>query len=167
MYALELLPHASFRLNNPGDAESPPFYTGPETYSRRVFDRAGGPTILYIEDEISDFELVRKALNETLTPPRLVWFSDAGEALFVCSSTLVPPDLVLLDINLPRIGGLQILERLKELPVFSKTKVVILTTSTSPLHRTQAMSLGADDYITKPFGYVGYDTVAERILSHL
>jgi DNA-binding response OmpR family regulator len=62
-----------------------------------------------------------------------------------------PIDLVLLDIMLPRLGGLELLAQLRRLPHRGRTPVIMLTAKGNETDRTQAEALGADDFVVKPF----------------
>ncbi|MDR5866024.1 response regulator transcription factor [Halomonas koreensis] len=61
------------------------------------------------------------------------------------------PDLVLLDISLPGIGGFDVLERLRADPERSRLPIVMLTAHGREVEREKGLALGADDYVTKPF----------------
>lgn len=61
------------------------------------------------------------------------------------------PDLVLLDISLPGIGGFDVLERLRADPALAGLPVIMLTAHGREVEREKGLALGADDYVTKPF----------------
>ncbi|MDR5858793.1 response regulator [Halomonas eurihalina] len=61
------------------------------------------------------------------------------------------PDLVLLDISLPGIGGFEVLERLRSDPAHRHLSIIMLTAHGREVEREKGLALGADDYITKPF----------------
>jgi DNA-binding response OmpR family regulator len=62
-----------------------------------------------------------------------------------------PPDLVILDSILPKVDGFQLITLIRNQPSWKKTPIVMLTASFSENSAVRAFSLGADDYITKPF----------------
>ncbi|PAU53203.1 MULTISPECIES: response regulator transcription factor [Pseudomonas] len=62
-----------------------------------------------------------------------------------------PPDLVLLDIMLPRLSGFDVCQRIRANPDWSKVRVVMLTAKGREVEVSKGLALGADDYITKPF----------------
>ena len=62
-----------------------------------------------------------------------------------------PPDLVLLDIMLPRLSGFDVCKRIRTNPDWSKVRVVMLTAKGREVEVSKGLALGADDYITKPF----------------
>ncbi len=62
------------------------------------------------------------------------------------------PDLVLLDIMLPDMDGLQILEKLRRDPLSKRLPIIMVTAKTTELDKVRGLDMGADDYLTKPFG---------------
>jgi len=109
--------------------------------------------IVLVEDNPGDVFLVRKALKEKGIAVDLTCFEDGQEAL---KSLLQPrrkvPDLILLDLNVPKIEGVDVLRTVRNTPHLADVPVLILTSSESPtdIHRTGL--LGAARYITKPSG---------------
>jgi len=74
-----------------------------------------------------------------------------------------PPDVVLLDLNIPVVSGSEVLEALKSDPTTADVLVVIVT-ATGEEGRKRAIALGADDYITKPFSPLALLRTVERVL---
>jgi len=70
--------------------------------------------------------------------------------LALASAAENPPELILLDINMPEMDGFEFLERLRQLPDHAQTPVVILTTEAAQADRTRALGLGVSTYVTKP-----------------
>ena len=62
-----------------------------------------------------------------------------------------PPDLIILDLNLPVIGGLEVCRILRARPGTSRVPIIMLTAKTSESDRVNGLDVGADDYVTKPF----------------
>ncbi|PPK72582.1 response regulator receiver domain-containing protein [Methylobacter tundripaludum] len=62
-----------------------------------------------------------------------------------------PPDLVLLDVMLPYVSGAHLLEQMRTMPTWAKTKIIMLTAKSGEKGVADALSLGADDFIAKPF----------------
>src|SRR6202044_1897063 len=73
------------------------------------------------------------------------------------------PDLVLLDLNLPKKDGREVLQEIKESPTLKSIPVVILTTSSSEADILKSYRLHANCYITKPVGLEGFLTVVKSI----
>lgn len=111
------------------------------------------PHILLIEDNPSDVELVRTAFEEIGVTADFTVFRDGDEAirgirLMVEGHHL--PQLVLLDLNLPRTSGHEVLTTLRTQPDFSAVPVIVLSTSNHPLDRQRSLAAGANDYQVKP-----------------
>ena len=101
--------------------------------------------ILIIDDE----KEIRKLLKVTLSAHNfLVEESENGNS-GVTKAAFFKPDLILLDLSLPDIDGLDVLKRIRE---FAKMPIIILSVRENENDKIIALDLGADDYITKPFG---------------
>lgn len=103
--------------------------------------------IYYVEDDLNIRELVVYTLNQMNLPARgfesAVPFWDAMTVL---------PDLILLDIMLPGEDGLQILRRLRADQTTAEIPVIMITAKGAEFDKVQGLDLGADDYLSKPFG---------------
>lgn len=109
--------------------------------------------ILLIEDNPADVFLIKEAMRAHGINFDLHWLADGEEALghvegFEAASHL--PQLILLDLNLPKVDGKELLSRIRSNRYLAKTPVVILTSSDSPHDRRETASLGASCYIKKP-----------------
>lgn len=104
--------------------------------------------IYCIEDEENIRELIVYALKSNGFDAD--GFEDGNEFAKALETSI--PDLVLLDIMLPGEDGLQILERLRKNPKTKDIPVIIISAKTSEFDKVKGLDLGADDYITKPFG---------------
>jgi two-component system KDP operon response regulator KdpE len=101
------------------------------------------PRILIVEDEVQ----IRRLLSMTLSPQfRLSEVSNGKEAL--SSAEAMRPDIVILDLGLPDISGLEVLKGIRE---WSELPIIILTAMNDSETIVGALNSGADDYITKPF----------------
>ena len=111
--------------------------------------------ILIIDDDPADAELTRIALLQELGDCSWHRVSDGVEALAYLLSKQNPfPDLIILDLNLPRIDGLEVLNQLKKEwgPALRDLKVVVLSSSYEPKDRNAARELGVRLYLQKPIG---------------
>ncbi len=111
--------------------------------------------ITLVEDNPGDVLLVRKALQERGIAFELTCFDDGEEALKSLSrQERDEPDIILLDLNLPKTEGVEVLRRIRSIPKFVSVPVAILTSSASP----------TDVHRTKLLGVARYISVATRIL---
>lgn len=109
--------------------------------------------ILLIEDNEGDVDLLRLAFAEAGVRVELRVCSDGPSAIdtlqeYARTGTL--PDLVVLDLNLPGCGGLEVLAELRRLPAFAKVPVVVLTTSSASSDRHACERAKVTDYMVKP-----------------
>ncbi|MDR9467240.1 response regulator [Marinospirillum sp.] len=111
--------------------------------------------VLLVEDEPADAHLVRMAFEEGKVLVDLQHVQDGVEALAYLQqqepfADAVRPDLILLDLNMPRMNGRKFLEKLKELGDLKRIPVVVLTTSEAETDILSSYDLGASGFIVKP-----------------
>jgi len=111
--------------------------------------------VLLVEDNPADVRLTLEAFKEITIPSRLRAVEDGVEALAYLRrqgkySDVIRPDLVLLDLNLPRMDGAEFLAIIKRDPYLKQIPVVVFTTSSSAGDISKAYTLHANCYITKP-----------------
>jgi two-component system, chemotaxis family, response regulator Rcp1 len=124
--------------------------------------------ILLIEDSPSDADLAREALGQGKILNNLHFVEDGVEAidflrrrgLYVAAPR---PDLILLDLNLPKKSGVEVLEEIKTDTNLKLIPVVILTTSAAQEDILKSYSLHANCYITKPVDFVQFTRVVKLI----
>ena len=107
-----------------------------------------GYRIYAVDDEQALRDLYAMALG--MSGMECETFAD-GQALFAALASQAP-DLILLDIMLPGMSGLEILERLKSSPVYQNIPVIIVSAKGSEMDKVTGLNSGADDYLEKPFG---------------
>ena len=113
------------------------------------------PEILLAEDNPADVYLIREALREHSVDCTMRVASDGRDVLQIISLGQSDAesrhlDLIILDLNLPRHDGIEILQHLRATPGFAHIPVVVLTSSDSPRDRMVANQLGATRYLPKP-----------------
>jgi chemotaxis family two-component system response regulator Rcp1 len=128
--------------------------------------------LLYVEDEDAAVYLLETALKEAGIRLELHRVSDGEEALAFLHRIGVyqsapQPDLILLDLNLPRKGGLEVLSEMQGSELLSQLPVVVFTSSALPSDRRRSMALGAQGYITKPSSFDGFVEAIKTACSHL
>jgi CheY-like chemotaxis protein len=110
-----------------------------------------GLRVLVVEDNPGDVHLVARAFEETESRARLYGARDASEAFAMLE--VAPLDLMLLDLWLPGLGGLDILAHVRGCAAHRDLPVVVMTSSPTEADRDASLSLGADGFITKPSTY--------------
>jgi two-component system KDP operon response regulator KdpE len=106
---------------------------------------SNAPHILVIDDEPQILRAIRTILTEKQF--RVSTASRGEEGLTLAAST--EPDLIILDLGLPDMDGVEVCSRLRE---WTQTPIIILSVRDSERDKVAALDMGADDYLTKPFG---------------
>ena len=104
-----------------------------------------GSKVLIVDDEIS----IRRFLRVALSGQGFTVFEAATGESALLELTMQRPDLLILDLGLPDIDGLEVTRRFRE---WSQTPIIILSVREQEEDKIAALDLGADDYLTKPFG---------------
>ena len=105
------------------------------------------PEVLVVEDEPDIRSLI--VLNLTRDGFRCRTAATGSEALRAVKASL--PDLLILDLMLPELNGLEVCRRLRQEPVSASLPIIMLTAKTDEVDRVLGLELGADDYVAKPF----------------
>ena len=124
--------------------------------------------ILLVEDNPGDERLTREALKEGKVYSNLHWVKDGVEALEFLRkkgkyASTPRPDIILLDLNLPKKDGREVLQEIKQDPALRTIPVVILTSSEAERDISRAYALQANCYITKPVDLDQFITVVRSI----
>jgi two-component system response regulator len=130
-----------------------------------------GKFILLVEDNESDIELTRRALRRSNILNEVVVAEDGqaaldylfGEGVHAGRDTSRQPDLVLLDLNLPRISGDEVLKRLRGREIIRRLPVFVFSTSNDERDVRRCRELGADDYVRKPVDFVQFAEEVTRL----
>lgn len=116
--------------------------------------------ILLVEDNVDDVELTREALSVGKIRNRLKVLQDGQEALeYLLGHGRYPappahlPGLIVLDLRLPRLDGIEVLKRIKAEPILKRVPVIVLTTSKRDEDIVLSYDLGVNSYIQKPVGF--------------
>ena len=128
--------------------------------------------LLYVEDEDAAVFLLETALKEAHIDVSLYRVADGDEALAFLKrsgaySNVPRPDLVLLDLNLPRRTGLEVLSEMRNCDDLRSLAVVVFTSSSLPVDKRKSMALGAQEYITKPASFEGFVAAVKSACAHL
>jgi CheY-like chemotaxis protein len=109
--------------------------------------------ILLVEDNPNDVEITVRALRKGQISNRLTVAQDGQEALDIlerAKSTGDCPSMILLDLNLPKVNGIEVLQRIKSDPDLRRIPVIMLTTSTREEDVVRTYDLGVNTFISKP-----------------
>ncbi|MFB8787406.1 MAG: response regulator [Potamolinea sp.] len=124
--------------------------------------------VLLVEDDPGDIELMEIAFqrSQLLIPLKVV--NDGEEAIAYLRkqgeyANAVEPDLILLDLNLPRLNGQEVLQAIKSDEQLKHIPVVILTTSKAQEEVMKSYNLGASAYMTKPVDMEGFSTIVKSL----
>ena len=114
-----------------------------------------GPLVLLVEDDTNDVLLVRRAFRRAGLDARIEVAPDgeAAVAFLTRALTATAPGLVLLDLKLPRLPGLDVLGWLRRQPGLRRLPVVVLTSSRERSDVDRAYDLGANSFLVKPVGF--------------
>lgn len=129
-------------------------------------------TILLAEDNPGDVFLVRRALEKHGLQANLVIVEDGQAALRYMErvdsdESVFPPDLALLDLNLPRATGNRVLTHIRQSRRCNRIPIIIVTSSDSPLDRAAAAQLGATGYFQKPGDLAGFMLLGQVVRAAL
>ncbi|MDA8287245.1 MAG: response regulator [Actinomycetota bacterium] len=124
--------------------------------------------LLLVEDDPGDVVMTREALEDSKLLIELHVVSNGEEAVAYLRNEApfgdaARPDLVLLDLNLPRLSGREVLEIVKADPGLLRIPIVILTTSESEEDVLRSYELHANAYVTKPVGFESFVSVVKQI----
>ena len=130
------------------------------------------PVLLYVEDEDAAVFLLETALKEAQTEVDLYRVSNGEEALAFLSRSgqyqeAPRPDLILLDLNLPRKGGFEVLSEMQNSDALRTLHVVVFTSSSFANDRKRSLALGAQEYITKPSTFDGFLSAIKTVCTYL
>jgi len=127
--------------------------------------------ILLVEDDRVDIMTVKRALQKiNVTNP--IYVARTGvEALGMLRGDGFPriepnPSLILLDLNLPKMGGIEFLKELRADPDLQSLPVIVLTSSNEPRDRAVAFEYDVDDYIVKPHSFEEFTSAMATILAY-
>ena len=116
-------------------------------------------TVLIVDDEPAIVQLVRITLE--IARVRVLEASDGTTAIE--RAIALRPDLILLDVDLPDLSGLDVCRRLKREEAMALTKIVMLTAAAQQDDVARGLAAGADQYLTKPFSPVRLLTLVEQL----
>ncbi|MGE5499199.1 MAG: response regulator [Syntrophothermus sp.] len=126
--------------------------------------------ILLVDDSRVTTLIIGDILKRKDITIKLTVINDGEKALNYLYKTgpfhnAADPDLIILDLNLPKINGLELLKDIKKDKQLKKIKVVMLTASEEEIDRYNAFKFGATDFYVKPFDYADYEKIIDRFVA--
>jgi CheY-like chemotaxis protein len=116
--------------------------------------------VLLVEDNAGDAVLIRQALYECPVPVHLHIARDGEQALFMLTNPPVQPNLIILDLNIPKITGTALLERWR----VEAIPVVVFSSSANPTEKKRSLALGAREFVSKPMDLDEFSETVCRIV---
>jgi CheY-like chemotaxis protein len=135
-----------------------------------VLQRGRPARILLVEDSVADAKLFGIALDEAGSSSEVMLAEDGDDALrklaAIVAGDISRPDVVVLDINLPRVNGIDVLRRIKGDPELRTIPVVVFSTSRAEVDVAAAFACGASSYVVKPVDLHRFIEVVRSIESY-
>ena len=120
--------------------------------------------ILHVEDDSDDVELLQEAFDNNDLSVSIEVLKQGDVVLPWLESGKMLPNVIVMDLNLPKLHGREILGRIKSHPKFKSIPLVVLTTSSSQTDLDYCLKLGADEFITKPSTVEGFNRTVAIIM---
>lgn len=122
--------------------------------------------VILIEDNSFDAELIMEVLRAKNVIKKVLWLKDGEEALQLLQDGKLlhlKPKLILLDLKLPKVDGIEILKEIKHHPQAKLIPVVVLTSSEHSTDRFASYQTGANSYVVKPINYDEFKSAIEEV----
>ncbi|HEY4147901.1 MAG TPA: response regulator [Chitinophagaceae bacterium] len=122
---------------------------------------------LLIDDDLDDQEVFLLSLKIVNADIRCFTANDGVEALKLLESdNSIIPKYIFIDVNMPKMGGLECLQRIKELPRLNRSKVFMYSTTSEKRVLEKSKELGADDFLVKPTSPARLREMLSAIIGH-
>jgi two-component system, chemotaxis family, response regulator Rcp1 len=116
--------------------------------------------VFLVEDNPADVLLIRVALSQFPFPLKILVAKDGEQALQMLSSSDFEPELIILDLNMPRVDGQAVLQQYHQ----KKIPIVIFSSTQNKAEVQKALALGAREYVQKPIGFEPYADAVRGIV---
>ncbi|MFC2110221.1 response regulator [Bacteroidota bacterium] len=123
-------------------------------------------SILLIEDDTIEVMKLNRTISKLTLNHKVIEKNNGEEALDYLKSTTLVPDIILLDLNMPKMNGVEFLSVLRNDPVLKYIPTIILTTSNNQKDLLDCYNLGITGYIIKPLKYDDYVSKLEKLLAY-
>lgn len=122
--------------------------------------------VLLIEDDTIEIMKLERTLSKVDTKHHIIKATNGEEALKILKSGDKLPDIILLDLNMPRMSGIEFLEILKADAIMQYLPTIILTTSENRTDLLKCYQLGIAGYVIKPLKYEDYESKMKTVLQY-
>lgn len=122
--------------------------------------------VLLIEDDVIEVMKLNRAISSLNLSHKIVEANNGEEALKILQKKDELPDIILLDLNMPKINGIEFLTILKKDDVLKYIPTIILTTSSNQKDLLECYEIGIAGYILKPLKYEDYVDKIEKLLAY-
>lgn len=121
------------------------------------------PCVFVADDDEDDRFLIHKAFSQINPECRLYFLTNGAELLKALNKTSFLPSLILLDVNMPFLNGLETLTLIRRNSNYDSVPIVMLTTSSDNADRERAYELKASEFITKPTDHTALKNIARQL----
>jgi CheY-like chemotaxis protein len=121
--------------------------------------------LFLVDDDIDDHEIFKSALAKVDEDLALLTATNGYEALNVLSTASTLPDYIFVDLNMPRMGGLQFLKEIKQTDSLKDIPVIIYSTSSNPSDIAKTKQLGAISFVTKPSRFADLCSLLQSLVT--
>jgi CheY-like chemotaxis protein len=122
--------------------------------------------LFLVDDDTDDHEIFKSALAKVDRQLELLTATNGAEALHVLSTAETLPDYIFVDLNMPRMGGLQFLKAIKQTDGLRNIPVIVYSTSSNPRDIARTKELGAVSFITKPSRFADLCNLLQALISN-
>lgn len=123
-------------------------------------------SIWLVDDDEDDLHLIQQAFYRAAPDLAIKALQDGDEVLAQLLSSPELPGLIMLDLNMTRTGGFQVLEAVRSDERYKQLPIVVLTTSTNPADQSRSKSLGANDFYSKPDQFDALTQLCQQLVRH-
>jgi len=120
--------------------------------------------LLLVDDDTDDHEIFRSALSHIEDQITLLCASNGQAALQMLSAQETLPDFIFLDLNMPRMGGIQFLSEIKKSELLRSIPVIVYSTSNHPHDKDRSLQAGAERFVTKPAKFSELCSMIESVI---
>ncbi len=123
--------------------------------------------IIIVEDDVDDGEFMLKSFVKHPAFSKVQWAKNGKALLEMLRGSEKSPDLILTDINMPIINGIETIEELTRDPKLRSIPIFACSSTVNPAYKKKCMALGTKAFLTKPFDLFEYDLFPNKIISAL